>query len=82
LDAGGPAPLTIAVEQKVMRRSYFHWKHCYWGLAIGTGIGALIGFSVFDSRLASVGLTVGVALFSGFCSGRWGGEFWAGFLNP
>ncbi len=73
---GGPPPLSSIVSQRFM-----NWKHFWSGFAVGAALGAYIGFNVFENRLASIGLTAGVALFLGFCSGRWGSEFWGGLFD-
>lgn len=64
-----------------MNGSRFYWEHFWWGLFIGAGLGAWISWGMFGSRLACLSLAVGIALFVGFCSGKWGDEFWHAWFD-
>jgi hypothetical protein len=52
------------------------WIHFWCGLVFGAGLGAWIGWDLFDSRWAFIGLTAASALMIAFCCGRWGDSAW------
>ncbi len=57
------------------------WTHFWCGLIFGAGLGAWIGWQVFESGWATVATLAVVGLVVARSCGRYGDRFWNGLIE-
>jgi hypothetical protein len=60
---------------------HHRWVHFWCGLVFGAGLGAWIGWGLFNTAWDVAAIAAATGLVFGLCCGRWGDSAWQWFLE-